>query len=402
MTRNDPESVCRRARVVVASESRETVARIREAFTGCPDVQMVGVASDSIEAAQMTAATQPDIVVVDSKFDGDGLHLCGVLNRIAPHVKVILLVSGINEDVVIEAARAGAREVLEYSFEPQAFLDSLGRLTSVEMQSISRDYELAVSPEHFPRVIVVTGAKGGAGTTSLATNLAVCLSASNTGKTVLLDCSPTFPDTRNLLDLNPPLSLADAFQESELVADQMLDPDMLEQCIVHTCAQLDVVISTSSNLLVPPPTARVVSRAIRTLKRFYRYVVIDSPPSLLLGREPAIPSFWRLLVMANTNEVALLQNTKRLLQRITADYQIDGSITVVVNRFSKGGGFAVKDIQNALGIQTMIMIPDDASVGKACNIGKPAVMEYPRAPASRAVLQLSEEILEAAKYAATG
>ena len=182
----------------------------------------------------------------------------------------------------------------------------------------------------------------------------------------------------------------------------MLDPDMLEQCIVHTCAQLDVVISSSSNLLFPPPTARVVSRAIRTLKRFYRYVVIDSPPSLLLGREPAIPSFWRLLVMANTNEVALLQNTKRLLQRITADYQIDGSITVVVNRFSKGGGFAVKDIQNALGIQTMIMIPDDASVGKACNIGKPAVMEYPRAPASRAVLQLSEEILEAAKYAATG
>ena len=223
------EAVCQQMRVVIASTDKQIVSRIREAFAECEDVAGVVVASDSIEAAQLTASTRPDVVVVDQAFDGDGLHLCGVLDRIAPHTKVILLVSGVNEETVITAARAGARDVLSQSFEPHEFVEAVGRLTAEEMKRVGQDYELALHPEAFPRVVVVASCKGGTGTSAIAGNVAEHFGGSMTGKTILLDGSPMFSATSTMFDTVLRRGLADIVPHWETPSDLGLDPDLVHE-----------------------------------------------------------------------------------------------------------------------------------------------------------------------------
>ena len=391
------EAVCRQLRVVIASTDQQIVSRIREAFAECTDVAGVVVASDSIEAAQLAASTQPDVVVMDQAFEGDGLHLCGVLNRIAPHTKIILLVSGVNEETVIGAARAGARDVLSQSFEPHEFVEAIGRLTDEAKQRVGQDYELAINPEVFPRVMIVTSCKGGTGTSSIAANMAQGFSASNTGKTLLFDCTPTFPAANTMFDASPRRGLADIVPHWEAPGDLGLDQDLVRQCVVTVSDSLDVLVAASPDLSTPPPAPGIITGAVRILKRLYRYIVVDTRASMMVGREPALPSFWRLLLVVNLDEVAVLHNTKRLLATFSESYALKERVGLIVNRYTKGSEFSLADLQSALELPVAATIPEDINLRRACNLGKPVVLENPRAPSAKALTQLTDGLIQTAK-----
>lgn len=73
------------------------------------DVQVVGLAQDGLEAVELTAKKQPDLVLMDLKMPGmNGIEATRQIRSKYPAVKVLVLTTYDDDEWVFDAVRAGA------------------------------------------------------------------------------------------------------------------------------------------------------------------------------------------------------------------------------------------------------------------------------------------------------
>ncbi len=81
-----------------------------------PDIEVVGEAADAASAKAVIARQRPDLVLLDLKLsmdaDADGLELCHELTARHPGLGVLVLTTFLDDRLVIEAIRHGAKGYL--------------------------------------------------------------------------------------------------------------------------------------------------------------------------------------------------------------------------------------------------------------------------------------------------
>jgi len=96
-------------RVVIADDHsilREGVKLLLEAE---PDIEVIGQASNGLEAVRMADELKPDLVLMDIQMPGvDGIEACQRIGRQAPTVKVLVLSQNDNEHNLISVLQHGA------------------------------------------------------------------------------------------------------------------------------------------------------------------------------------------------------------------------------------------------------------------------------------------------------
>jgi NarL family two-component system response regulator LiaR len=74
-----------------------------------PELQIVGEARDGQEAVEQTRRLNPDVVLMDLLMPVmDGLHAIAAIRAEMPDVEVVALTSVLEDNLIIEAIRAGA------------------------------------------------------------------------------------------------------------------------------------------------------------------------------------------------------------------------------------------------------------------------------------------------------
>ena len=74
-----------------------------------PDLRVVGEAGDAAAGVQAAAALRPDLVLMDVRLGGiDGVTACREIRSRLPEVRVLMLTSFADEDVVMASIMAGA------------------------------------------------------------------------------------------------------------------------------------------------------------------------------------------------------------------------------------------------------------------------------------------------------
>ncbi|WP_276352998.1 response regulator transcription factor [Cohnella caldifontis] len=77
------------------------------------ELEVVGIASNGEEAVRLAEALQPDIVLMDVSMPGlNGIEATRVINRVSPHIGVLMLTMFDDDSSVFSAMRAGARGYL--------------------------------------------------------------------------------------------------------------------------------------------------------------------------------------------------------------------------------------------------------------------------------------------------
>jgi DNA-binding NarL/FixJ family response regulator len=75
-----------------------------------PELQVVGEASDGLEALQRAVELQPDLILLDTHLPSlNGIEVARQLRSLAPESKIIFLTQEFSADVVEEAFNQGAR-----------------------------------------------------------------------------------------------------------------------------------------------------------------------------------------------------------------------------------------------------------------------------------------------------
>jgi DNA-binding NarL/FixJ family response regulator len=100
-------------RVLIADDQRVVREGLTMVLGLLHDVDVVGVASDGIEAVALAGDLHPDVVLMDLRMPRcDGVEATRLLREREPATKVVVLTTYAGDRSVIDALRAGARGYL--------------------------------------------------------------------------------------------------------------------------------------------------------------------------------------------------------------------------------------------------------------------------------------------------
>ncbi|MEV6985275.1 response regulator transcription factor [Sphaerisporangium sp. NPDC051017] len=112
--------------VALADDEAMVRVGLRMVLNGEPDIEVVGEASDGVEALDLVARTRPDVVLMDIRMPRmDGLEASRQLVRDHPDSKVIVLTTFDEDEHVAAALRAGVSGFMLKISPPEHLIEAV-------------------------------------------------------------------------------------------------------------------------------------------------------------------------------------------------------------------------------------------------------------------------------------
>lgn len=376
-------------RVVLAVGNEAESAQMLRQLGQQDNLEVVGLAQEGLEAARLAVQLRPDLVLLDECLpEMDGLETASAISLAAPQVTTVLLTEGDPAVLWRSAIRAGAKDILRKPPLPGELLETLQAIQKARERLGTREFQALVDPNLAPRVIAVTGAKGGVGKTTVAVNLGVSLARQHPGQAVLVDLYSQFGDVALMLNLNPERALADlALFEDEI------DQDLVEAHLTPHSSGLKVLVGSTAPTELDPVQMKTLGAVLGNLKRSYRFIVLDVPPMLYQTTSYVLTHATAVALVANLFDLTTLNDTRKFYHLLVRDYLPAERIHLILNRVARSNRLRIEEIESALGQPAAATVPNATGlVVNAINAGTPLVTSHPESPVSRSFLSLAETL----------
>lgn len=91
-----------------------------------PEITVIGCAGTGKAAVEMSAALQPDVVVLDiSMPEMDGIDACSVIKQANPNIRVLILTTFETDDAIVGAFLSGADGFIVKDIQPENLILSV-------------------------------------------------------------------------------------------------------------------------------------------------------------------------------------------------------------------------------------------------------------------------------------
>jgi len=271
--------------------------------------------------------------------------------------------------------KAGGRDLLPVPIDPAVLTTALDQVAR------------SAPPDEYHGVITVTGAKGGIGKTTIATNLAVAI-ASRTDRSVLLvDLDSRFGDAAIFLDIEPRATIIDLASAMD-ATDSGLTPELLRRAITPHDSGVRILPAPRNPNEWGEITPFQVQQIIALGRELFDYVVIDTPAGFtdLVG---AAIDQSDAVVMATSLEIASVRDTRLALQLLAAMEFPGEGVSLVVNQLHEANTFDVSDVAEILDHEVSVHIPYDEVVLHDSANGVPIVLSHPNTRAAKQLLRIA-------------
>ena len=299
----------------------------------------------------------PTLVIVESTARGrDLLDQLGQLAEVCDAATKVVVI-GAHNDISLyrELIRQGVSEYLVGPIAPLPLIKSIA--------SLFNDPETPF----VGRAIAFVGARGGAGSSSVAHNFAYNLSEQMQANTVIVDYDLPFGTAGLDFNQDPPHGVADALNEPERLDAVLLDR-MLSKC-TERLSLFSAPAALDQDYLAGPEAYEEVSRKVRACAPF---IVIDLPHTWTPWVRSNLVTADDVVIVA-TPDLASLRNAKNIIDLLKHARPNDSAPRLVLNQMDMPGRpeIPVKDFIAALGLEPVCQIPFDAKLfGAAANNGQ--------------------------------
>ena len=365
------------------------------------EIDVVGTAGSGEEALQQAMDVRPDVIVMDINMPGmDGIAASEIIAQRLPFSPIIMMSVHGEAEHLKRAMLAGAREFLVKPFSADEFSTSIKR---VHERELARREQLQVNAAAGPsapssgpasaedienhQVIAVFSPKGGAGRTTIATNLALALRKETNQRVALVDANLQFGDVGVLLNLNPKnRSVLDAVEGGEP------DRDIINSVVVDHSTGIRVLLAPPSPEgadLVTPAYLRTI---IEMLRENHDWVIVDLPSGLNDHTLGVLDIADQVLVVAAL-EITTIKNV-RLFLEVADQLEYERSkIRLVINRSDSSQGIRIGDVEASIRRPIDGTIVSDGRLAVlAVNRGVPFVVSHPESPLARDVTNLARTL----------
>lgn len=256
-------------------------------------------------------------------------------------------------------------------------------------------------PEPSPRTLVlaVTNQKGGVGKTTTSVNLAAAL-AMKGHRTLLIDLDPQAHSSISFLDME---------HLEHSIYDVLVDGSVRIREVIHRSPleKLDVLPSRIGLAKLEIKLAGEFDGHYRLRDRLanvvheYRFVIIDTPPTLGLLTVNALVASTHVLIPIQSSYLAmegtddLLDTVSRVRQRVNPDLEILGVLITMLDRRTLLGRDVVEQVRTVFGDKVFDTVISRNVRLEESPAYKEAIFSHaPESSGARQYARLGEEVLK--------
>ncbi|MGV8952405.1 MAG: AAA family ATPase [Cypionkella sp.] len=374
--------------LVVRSAAQAEAMKLRLEAAGDASAQcLIGALTDAVASTTLDWQAY-DFVIFEAASAAADLEALGLLfANPAANLHAVALVSG--------QVPAATREAYL-----SAGVQNLMPLTDLLPEPEVKPEPAQVAPAAITATPVATGktaqitpvlrARGGAGATTIAINLAtdLAMTAAQGEKVLLLDFDIQNGSVATALDL------ADSTAFTAMIGGQSaLDLQFLEAAVVVHSSGLHVLPAPDVFAPLAALTPAMVEDLLTLLAPRYDHILIDMPQAITDWMEPVLSHSARVIIVTDT-AVPSIKRCKRLIDLI-ADEHMTLPISVAINQEKRP--FMLKPSQKeaarTLGRPLDHWIPSDPRAARrAMDLGVPMRLGAKRSAVSKAVAALAKTL----------
>jgi pilus assembly protein CpaE len=315
----------------------------------------------------------PDLIVVDIRADASsGMAAIERLRASSPTLAIFAIANAAEPELILQAMRAGANEFFPWNTGEGTAAG--GRATEESFHGAVRRTatrrEATSASNKQPCVThAFLGAKGGAGTTTVAVNCGVELARLTKRPTIVVDMKPCLGEVALFLGVRPRFTVLDAIENLH-----RLDKDFLKELVTKHKSGLDILAGSEQFDRPTPQDAAALEELLRVLTKTYDYVIIDAGNVINPWVAAALYGADTIFLVTNP-DVPSIRNAQRLVDRVRQLGAGSERVKVLLNRVSDNNLIAPKQIETALGYGIHHSFSSDyRTVSTALNSGVPLAM----------------------------
>jgi len=397
-----PES--ERISVVIVDDIAETRENIRKLLQFEGNVDVIGVGRTGEEGIKVAMETRPDVVLMDINMpDMDGITATEKIRAKLPATQIVILSVQSDSNYMRKAMLAGARDFLP---KPPDLDDLTGAIRRAgEMAHLEKQKEAAASyaavqgarvpgtgqlifaPSYRGKVVVIYGPKGGSGSTTVTTNLAVALHSEET-PVVVVDSRLQFGDLSFFFNEQTKTNIADlASRVNEL------DPQVVEDVLLtHEATGVKILAAPPRPEQAEAVTGASFVAVIDYLRSIFQYILIDTGSSLDDVTLGAIDSA-DLVTVVITQDIPSIKNVRLFLDLLIALGYPNQQVFLAMNKYDKRRTVSPERVAEIAKSDVVAVIPfDERVVTPAMDRGVPFLSQNRSHPVSKGIIDLGEAV----------
>lgn len=319
-----------------------------------------------------------------------GIDVCAEIRATPALSAVPVMCISASDDVEerIHFLEAGADDVMARPFDARE-LEARVEALLLRFQR-SRDLTASISSDgvvmtRARRCVAVFSPKGGVGTTTIGTNVAVAAAARRPHQVLLIDLALQFGGVATHLNLRPRQTLADIVRDDAAIREA----EILRSYATPHSSGLHVLAAPAQPEAAETITEGHVDRILETSLAAYEQVVIDAGSTL---DERVLAVFERAdtIILPVYPEIAALNAMHALLEYMSETGALGSKALFVLNNAFAREILRLRDVESAIGTKVALELPYDPFIYlKAVNEGIPVVIGAARSVAAERFARLT-------------
>ena len=307
----------------------------------------------------------PELIIIDFDESQDlGLELARHLVDLNPAQMFIVAGPILSSDQLMQAMRAG---VSDYLPKPVAIEALQTAITRVAQKVRKPDAAKLVEPG---RILSFFSPKGGGGSTTLATNLAIVIHRITKKKTLLVDLDLELGESALVLGIQPRFSFVDFVENF-----RRMDASLLGSYIDRHPSGVHLLSAPLQPEKAETVTADQIRRILAFLRQHYDYILVDTPRSFS-AQTLAVFEQAELVFIVTTADLPSLRNIQRgipVFKRVLT--KGEDQLRLILNRYDPQDAVSVEDVERSIGVKVFWKVSNDyEAVMGSVNAGKPIVL----------------------------
>jgi pilus assembly protein CpaE len=362
------------------------LAEVREGLADHPEVELVGTAADPAKAGPKLAESAAQVILHGTSATD---HVpTGEIEaiRAVTAAPIILITSASANSILSEALSAGIFDVV-----------LLPQLTDGIVFTIKKAFALAAgrasgatgkaSTAVEGKVVTLFSPKGGAGKTTLASNLAITFARRHDRRTLLLDLDLQFGDAAIMMGIEPDKTIYDL-----VMARRELDSDSLAGYVTAHQSGVHVMPAPLRPEDAELVTEERLGHLFAVAKDAYDVVVVDTPPFF---HGPVLSTLDRTdqLVLVGTLDVPTIKNIKLTLQTLDLLHYPKERRHLLLNRTGSKVGLNPREVERALDMPVSFEVESEREVPLSVNRGVPLALANPRSAMAKSLGDIADALV---------
>ena len=302
-----------------------------------------------------------DLFIIDARHDvAAAMSRVEALRAESHNSGIFVVAREPNPDWILQSMRAGANEFFTFPPPEETFHEAIRR-------TAARRTTTGQGPS--ATTMVFFGAKGGAGTTTMAVNCAVELARLSGERTVIVDLKCGLGEVGLFLGVRNRYTLVDALDNMN-----RLDAEFLRELVAKHKSGLEILAGSDNFDRPNASDGAALEDILRHLREEYAYVVIDAGAQINASVAASLYTADMIGLVANP-DVPSIRNAQRLLDRVRQMGASVDRVRLLLNRAAEPFPIPPEQIEAAVGHPIDHMFPSDyKTVSAALNSGVPLAL----------------------------